>query len=375
MCRRSHGSGHLSEKHIKNRSATTRPHPFFAPCYIPRALARSMEDTLMRRFRFALGLILATTVSITALAQAPAQAPPKPDSPEVQAMLDKARKTAGTMWADEERFFCEAPRANAATDPPIKPTQLFDNMYAIGNTGTTAYVVKTSAGLLMIDSLPAANLDNQLLPGFMALGLNPADVKIIVLGHGHADHFGNARYFQDKYGTKVYLSAADWNLIENPPPGRNGQPTAPPQGAPKHDQVAMEGQPIVLGDFKITPVLIPGHTPGSTGYIFPVKDNGKTRVTGLYGGTILTPGPISDEGLATYVKSVEHFQTEAKKAGVEVVLQNHPLMLPMAAWTDKLQTAKKGDANPFVVGKANYQKFLDVLHACSEINVARRKST
>ena len=44
----------------------------------------------------------------------------------------------------------------------------------------------------MIDSLPAANLNNQLLPGFMALNLNPADVKIIVLGHGHADHFGNA---------------------------------------------------------------------------------------------------------------------------------------------------------------------------------------
>ena len=329
----------------------------------------------MSLLKSAVGLAVLVVLSAAAFAQAPAQAPPKPDSPQVQAMLDKARKTAGAMWADEEHFFCEAPRANAATDPPIKPTQIFDNVYAIGNTGTTVYVIKTSAGLLMIDSLPAANLNNQLLPGFMALGLNPADVKIIVLGHGHADHFGNALYFQNMYGTKVYLSAADWNLIENPPPGRNGQPAAPPQGAPKHDQVIMEGQPIVLGDVKMTPVLIPGHTPGSTGYIFPVKDNGKTRMAGIYGGTILTPGPISDEGLATYVKSVEHFQAETKKAGVEVVLQNHPLMLPMAMWTDKLQTAKKGDPNPFVIGKANYQKFLDVLHACSEINVARRKST
>jgi metallo-beta-lactamase class B len=227
----------------------------------------------------------------------------------------------------------------------------------------------------MIDSLPAANLNNQLLPGFMALGLNPADVKIIVLGHGHADHFGNAAYFQEKYGTKVYLSNADWYLIENPPPGRNGQPAQPPQGAPKHDQVVSEGQPIVLGDFKLTPVFIPGHTPGSTGYIFNVKDNGKTRVAGIYGGTILTPGPISDEGLATYVKSVEHWRNETKKAGVEVVLQNHPLMLPMAAWTEKIRSAKKGDPNPFVVGKAGYQKFVDVLSACSEINVARRKSS
>jgi metallo-beta-lactamase class B len=324
----------------------------------------------------AFGFVISVALSSVAYAQGQGPAAPaKPDSPAVQAMLDKAKKTAGTQWADEEHFFCEAPRANAATDPAIKPTKIFDNVSIIGNQGTAVYVVQTSAGLLMIDSLPAANLNNQLLPGFMALGLNPADVKVIILGHGHADHFGNALYFQEKYGTKVYLSAADWNLIENPPPGRNGQPAAPPQGAPKRDQVAAEGQPIVLGDFKATPISIPGHTPGSTGYIFQVKDNGRTRTAAIYGGTILTPGPISDEGLATYVKSVEHFRNETKKAGVEVVLQNHPLMLPLQAWLDKFETRKKGDPNPFVVGKAGYQKFVDVLYACSEVNVARRKST
>ena len=325
--------------------------------------------------RLACSLAVSLALPIAALAQAPAAAPPKPDSPAVQAMIQKAKQTAGAQWAEEEHFFCEAPRANNANDPQIEPTKIFDNVYAIGNTGTTVYVVQTSAGLLMIDSLPAANLNNQLLPGFMALGLNPADVKIIVLGHGHADHFGNALYFQEKYGTKVYLSAADWNMIENPPPGRNGQPAQPPQGAPKRDQVAVEGQAITLGDFKITPYAIPGHTPGSTGYIFPVKDNGRTRMAGIYGGTILTPGPISDEGLATYVKSVDHFRNETKKAGVEVVLQNHPLMLPIAMWIEKVRAAKKGDPNPFVVGKANYQKFLDVMYACSDINVARRKSS
>ena len=50
-------------------------------------------------------------------------------------------------------------------------------------------------------------------------------------------------------------------------------------------------------------------------------------------------------------------------------------MLPMQAWTEKVRSAKTGDPNPFVVGKANYQKFVDVLYACSEVNLARRKST
>ena len=329
----------------------------------------------MKRRVFASLFVLCVALPFVSHAQAPAAAPPKPDSPAVQAMVDKAKKTAGPMFADEAHFFCEAPRANAATDPPIPPTKIFDNLYAIGNQGTVVYVVQTSAGLLMFDSLGTAFLNNQLLPGFQALGLNPADVKIILLGHGHADHFGNSPYFQDKFGTKVYLSAVDWDFMEHPPAGRNGQPPAPPQGLPKHDQIVAEGQPVVLGDFKVTPVAIPGHTPGAMGYIFPVKDNGRTRMAALYGGTVLTPGPISDEGLATYLKSVDHFRSETKKAGVEVALQNHPLMLPLAANIDKLQSRKKGDPNPFVVGKANYQKFVDVMYQCSEVNIARRKSS
>ena len=88
---------------------------------------------------------------------------------------------------------------------------------------------------------------------------------------------------------------------------------------PKHDQVIAEGQPIKLGDFEIMPVAVPGHTPGSMGSIFPVKDNGKTYMAAMYGGTILTPGIVSDEGLETYLKSVAHFKKE-KQAKVAVEL-------------------------------------------------------
>jgi metallo-beta-lactamase class B len=200
-------------------------------------------------------------------------------------------------------------------------------------------------------------------------------VKIILMGHGHADHFGGSPYFQDHYGSKVYISAADWDMMENPPAGRGGEKKkGPPVVLPKHDQVVKEGEPVVLGDLKVMPVAIPGHTPGSMGYIFQVKDNGKTHTVGLYGGTILTPGPISDEGLATYLKSVRHFEEETKKAKADTVMQNHPLMYPINNMLDQLQSRKKGGPNPFVVGQANYQKFLEVMEICTEVNIARRKT-
>lgn len=42
----------------------------------------------------------------------PASAPDKPDSDTAKALIEKAKKAGGPMWAGEEHFFCEAPRAN-----------------------------------------------------------------------------------------------------------------------------------------------------------------------------------------------------------------------------------------------------------------------
>ena len=319
-------------------------------------------------------LLIGVGLSFVGVSLSLAQAPePKPDSPAVQAIVARAKAAAGPTWAEEAHFFCEAPRANSPNDPPIEPSKIFDNVYAIGNSGTVAYVFNTSAGLVMIDALGANQVESVLLPGFKALGLDPAQVKAIIVGHGHADHFGGTAYMQEHYGSKIYISAADWNLMENPPPARGGRQGGPATPLPKHDQVIAEGQPIVVGDLKVQAVAIPGHTPGSMGFVFPVKDAGKTRMAAIYGGTVLTPGIISDEGLQTYAKSVAHFKDETKKAKAEIVLANHPLMDPPASKLAKLASRKKGDANPYVVGQDNYQRFLDVMAGCTEVNIARRK--
>jgi len=333
----------------------------------------------MSKMKF--GTVLCCLTVATALAacflmaQAPQAAPSKPDSAQVTALVEKAKKDGGTMWAEEEHFFCEAPHANSLNDPFIEPTKIFDNVYALGRAGTTMYALTTSAGIILIDTGYPNEAESVLIDQMKKANLDPAQVKMIVLGHGHADHFGGAPYFQDHYGTHVYLTQADWDFMEHPPAagGADKAPKGPPPAMPKHDMVITEGQPIVLGDEKIMPYYIPGHTPGSTGFIFQVKDNGKTHTAGLYGGTILTPGPISDENLAIYVKSVAHFRDETKKAKVDVELQNHSLYDNIQEKIAKLKERKKGEPNPFVVGQANYQKFMDVMYDCSQVNVDRRK--
>src|ERR1700722_16731417 len=112
------------------------------------------------------GVLLALTLPSLGSAQAPGTAPAKPDSPEVKALIEKAKKAGGPMWAQEEHFFCEAPRPNRPDHPGIPGSKIFDNGFIIGNSGTAFYVIQTSAGLVMIDALAADQVETQLLPGF-----------------------------------------------------------------------------------------------------------------------------------------------------------------------------------------------------------------
>jgi metallo-beta-lactamase class B len=324
--------------------------------------------------------ILAATTLTAAVLHA-AQAPPapaaaRPDSPAVTRHVDAARKAAGSDWTPAVDFICsaDANRANRPDDPLIEPTKLFDNVYAIGRIGTVVYAITTSEGIVLIDSGYADQLESVLLPGMRKLGLDPANVKYVLLGHGHGDHFGGTAYFQQR-GARVVSSAPDWTLMETPPapPRGGGAPAAPGPMPPKRDIVAVEGQPITVGDTKITPVLIPGHTPGSLGYIFPVKDGRTTHIAGLFGGTILIPGRIADDALQQYIRSVEHFGEFARKMNVDVELQNHPLYDGMEARLARLKARQPGQPHPFVVGQQSYQRFLTVMAECTRAQVERRK--
>ena len=285
---------------------------------------------------------------------------------QIKDHLDKARAIAGTQWAPAYQFFCVDPRANSNDDPPIEPSKIFDNVYAIGNVGTVAYAITTSDGIILLDSLGANQVDSVLLPGLRKLGLDPAQVKLVVVAHGHADHFGGSPYFQDR-GAHVAMSAEDWDFIA-PKPGAATKGPAPP----KRDIALMDGQTVGLGDVKITAVLTPGHTPGSMGFIFPVKNDGKTYMAAMFGSTMLTATRPTPEQFDQYLTAIAHFRAEAVKAGVEVEMQNHPLMDDFTGRLTQLQTRQPGGANPFIVGRENYPAFLDVMAECMRAQIAKR---
>jgi len=313
------------------------------------------------------GLIV-LLLPLSLAAQAPDAAAPKPDSPAAAAHVAKAKQIAGKEWATEAHFFCEAPVVTDANAPMIEPVKLFDNVYAMGRAATVTYAITTPDGIIMIDSGYTRDVETILLPAFQKLGLDPKTIKYSIITHGHADHFGGAFYLQEHFGTHIAMSTEDWDVVLAPPAaGKKADPQLP-----RKEQIIKEGEAFTFGGETLTPVFIPGHTPGSMGLIFPVKDGGKTHIAGMFGGTILAAARISDEGLQQYVRSIAHFKEETKKMKVDVELQNHPTYDNMPEKIMQLATRKSGAPNPFVVGAASYGKFLDVMTECIEADIARR---
>jgi metallo-beta-lactamase class B len=312
-----------------------------------------------------------------AIAQPSPPAAAKPDSARAAASVDRARAAAGREWGDAVEFFCgDSGRANRADDPVLTPTRVFDNLYALGRTSTVVWAVTTPDGILLIDAGYPDQVESVVLPGLRALGLDPGDVRYVLVAHGHADHFGGASYFQQR-GARVALSAADWDLIEHPPPAPAGAPPGPAPAAaglppPRRDVVVVDGEPIVFGGLTITPTLIPGHTPGSLGFVFPVKDGASTHVAALFGGSILLSNRISDDGLRQYVQSIERFAAVTQRLKVDVEIQNHPLYDGFAAKLERLAQRPAGAEHPFVVGRDAYQRFLTVMKECGNAQLARR---
>jgi len=296
----------------------------------------------------------------------------RPDNPQSLGHVDAAKKLAGSdEWLQGPfNFYCVAGKArpNDTKAPAMEPVKLFDNLYAVGNSEATVHALVTSSGIILIDSGYADRVESEVVDGLRKVGLDPANVKYVLVGHGHGDHFGGSSYFQEKYGAKVGLAAADWDLMypANPPA------TAANQVKPKRDLVLEEGKPVTLGDTTVNIIAIPGHTPGSIAFIFPVREGRQRHVAGLFGGTILTSDRITTPGLQTYVQSIAHYLDTAKKMKVDVEVQNHALFDMTPERLAKLKARKGNEPNPFVVGNDRYVKFWSIVSECIQAEIARR---
>jgi metallo-beta-lactamase class B len=186
------------------------------------------------------------------------------------------------------------------------------------------------------------------------LNLNPADIKLIILTHGHFDHFGGAKYMQDTYHTPVAASDVDWGLMAAyKSDGTDAHPVPPTK-----DKVLTDGQRVTIGGAAIRVVITPGHTPGTVSSILPVKDKGVTRYMAMWGGTAY---PATMEALTQMGESMQKFKKAAIEAHATGLLNDHTEFFNIR---ERLATRTPNGPNPLVIGQPDLEKTLDVMTEC-----------
>lgn len=259
-----------------------------------------------------------------------------------------------------------APRPVAATrpGPPPKaswhaePARVFDNLFFIGQTEYSAWALKTSAGLIVIDTLFDYSVDDEVVGGLTKLGLDPSDakngIKYVIVSHGHFDHSGGAKFLQDRFNARVILSAPDWDMLDR----MQDRPK------PKRDLVAEDGQKLTLGDTTMTMYLTPGHTPGTLSYLIPVTDGGVPHLVAEWGGTAFN-FPHTAQNFRTYRASALRFRDIAVKAGADVIIANHTNFDESTRKLPALAARKPGGPNPYVIGTEAVDRYMTIAIECS----------
>lgn len=170
------------------------------------------------------------------------------------------------------------------TPPPMsemarEPFQVFDNLYFVGTGEVASYVISTSEGLILIDTLYGGPYTPHLVENMAQLGLDIADVEYVLILQGHWDHYMGARTLQDEHIPDARFGAAeeDWRMIEADQGDRS----------PRRDFVIEEGDTLTLGDTTLHFEITPGHTPGTTSIRLPVFDGGTRHEAYFHGGPAL----------------------------------------------------------------------------------------
>jgi metallo-beta-lactamase class B len=243
-----------------------------------------------------------------------------------------------------------------------EPTKVFDNVYFVGTKYVSAWAVSTSEGIILIDALNNdEEAERAITGGMRKLGLDPAQIKYLVISHAHGDHYGGAGHIVEKYQSRVVMSDIDWRELEKLSLQFDNALWGRP---PKRDMTIVDGHRLQLGDTTVELYVTPGHTPGTITTVFTAKDGSTSHRTMLWGGTAFNFGKVAPQ-MRGYIASADRMAELATREKVNVILSNHPRYDAGLDRMAKLASRGQGEAHPYVIGSENVARAIKVIGECA----------
>ena len=299
---------------------------------------------------------------------------------EIEAAVRSAKAAAGVEFLGTLSRICLLPASRGTNtsdtvpsyvrDPASAPprevwyadaARVFDNLLFVGGKVHSSWALPTSEGIIIIDTPFPYNSEELVVGGLERLGFDPEDIRYVIISHAHGDHIGGAQILQERYGARVVMGGADWDLVES-------YPNRYMSMAPRRDIVATDGMEITLGNTTVTVWETPGHTPGTLSYTFTVYDQGRSVHVAYSGGTAFnfennTPDP-GIRNFQTYIDSQQYIAEQAAAAGATVILSNHS-EFDSAFNRNRMLTGRGDGAHPYELGEEWVQRYFQVMQSCA----------
>lgn len=164
-----------------------------------------------------------------------------------------------------------------------------------GRWDSHVYLIRGSDGLVLIDA--GGGTDGEMIfENIRREGLDPKDIKALLLTHVHFDHSCGAAEFRKKTGCKVYLSAKSSDLLETGTAKDANLDKAIEQGIYPQwfkfqncvvDALVNDGDVIDTAGLKFTAIAVEGHSADSICYLVEIAGR-----QNLFAGDVIFYGGI-----------------------------------------------------------------------------------
>lgn len=264
----------------------------------------------------------------------------------------------GTLWRS-------AIKRNRSV--PDEPFQIAGNLYYVGSTGVTAFLLTGPEGHVLIDGGYPETAP--LIIGSIAkLGFSIADVKVLLNTHAHSDHAGGLRALQEASGAKLWISEGDADVMSA---GGAGDHALGPLGwigyhlgglrfsAPRIDHRFKDGDTIRVGPIALTAHVTAGHTRGCTSWSFPVHDGDRELLAVDICSLTLFPfvSLVEPEAYPGIRSDFERSFRVLRSLPADIFLASHGEMFSMRRKLGE-RAAAKHPADPFI-DRVGYLRFID----------------
>lgn len=250
----------------------------------------------------------------------------------------------------------QADDTSRSWNQPVKPFRIAGNLYYVGASDVTSYLIVTPQGHILLDSGLVETVP-QIQKNVVQLGFRLEDVKILINSHAHYDHAGGLASLKRLTGAKLMTSEADAALLAA---GGKGDPNFGDRFAYEPvtaDRILRDGDKVELGGITMVARMTPGHTKGNTTWTMIVNEGDK-RYNVVFAGSTSAPGYklVDNPNYAGIVADYERTFQILKSLPCDVFLGPHGNFFDLTTKSKLFQPGAK--ENPFI-DPGGYKRYIE----------------